>query len=590
VAKSASGEVDLKFMTVAADGKQRRRKIPPTFVVAAIFVACCAVTPTVRASTYVVNIPLDSPIYEELSTLDGLGYLDTYFPEVRPISRVEAARLVVEAETNLKQAEKREPLAETLTANLRSQLHEEVGWIENDTEDVQPTTFHPIDRIETQYIFSSGARRQWLSSGPRQALNATEGTPLLPNNDGLPTASGSNEIFRVAGWGGFDGFLTGYAEGAVSGPFTRGVHGASPGQLLGAEAVVSLGNVALSFGQEERGWGTGYFAQLSNSANTPLIPALTLQNIHPGYLPWILRYLGPGRRATFFGQLDAIRPFAQHPWIFSHVMAFKPLPGFEIGMTRTILFGGRNNDHYDNFGFLGRMSGIATGLVSAGNTKSRAGVFLKFTFPSLRNLQLYQEIAGSDNLTFEVPTLGHYLPFLNVAYQGGFYLPRLTKDGLTDLRLEYALIPPGYGINFQSQLYYTYNDALIGDPMGPNSSEVDLQLGRWIDLRYKASVDFFYTSRSPGIYEGNERSFFQANSPFYPYGPLTTERSGGVAFDLLRLPQVAPFAHGARLDGKARLAFEYVNQMNYGGPSSFRTLLLLSVGFAPDGFSFTWHQ
>ena len=45
-------------------------------------------------------IPLDSPIYLELETLDGLGYLDTYFLEIRPFSRVEAARLTLEAERN----------------------------------------------------------------------------------------------------------------------------------------------------------------------------------------------------------------------------------------------------------------------------------------------------------------------------------------------------------------------------------------------------------------------------------------------------------------------------------------------------------
>lgn len=557
------------------------------FALAAIFAAYLPTTPAAYGSTYVVNIPLDSPIYDELDTLDGLGYLDTYFPEVRPISRVEAARLTVEAEGNLNQAEKREPLAAALTANLRGQLREEVGWIENDAEDNQPSMFRPVDRIEAQYVFSSGARRQWLT-GPGGALNATEVTPLLPNNDGLPTAAGSNEILRISGWGGFGGFLTGYAEGAVSGPLTRGIQGASKGQLLGAEAVLSLGNVAVSFGQEEHAWGTGHFAQLSDSDNGPLIPALTVQNIHPKYLPWFLRYLGPGRRATFFGQLDAIRSFAQHPWIFAHVMAFKPLPTFELGLTRTIIFGGRNNDHYNNLGFLGRLSGIATGLASEGNTKTRAGAFLKFNFPSLRNLQVYQEIEGSDNLAFEVPTLGHYMPFLNVAYQGGIYLPRLTKDGLTDLRFEYAIMPPGYGIEALSSIYFTYNDALLGDPMGPNASQVDLQFGRWINLRYKAGVDFFYTTRSPGIYEGNFRLFFPANSPYYPYGPLTKERGGGVAFDLLGLPQVMRFAHGARLEGKARLAFEYVNQMNYGGPSSLRTLALLSLGFAPDPDSLTW--
>jgi hypothetical protein len=39
-----------------------------------------------HASTYVVYIPLDDPIYEQLSTLNGLGFLYTYLEEIKPIS------------------------------------------------------------------------------------------------------------------------------------------------------------------------------------------------------------------------------------------------------------------------------------------------------------------------------------------------------------------------------------------------------------------------------------------------------------------------------------------------------------------------
>ena len=58
-----------------------------------------------EASTYAVFIPLDDPIYYELDTLDGLGLLDSYLSEIKPISRVEAARLVIEAENNAAQTE-----------------------------------------------------------------------------------------------------------------------------------------------------------------------------------------------------------------------------------------------------------------------------------------------------------------------------------------------------------------------------------------------------------------------------------------------------------------------------------------------------
>lgn len=532
-------------------------------------------------STYVVYIPLDSSIYTELDTLDGLGYLDTYLSEIKPISRVEAARLTLEAQANLAESDHSDALAHAILSALKDQLKEEIGWLETNSEDSQPTMIHPLERVEAQYVYSSGQRRQWLS-GPNGPINAEEQTPLLPNNDGLPTSTGSNEILRLSGWGGFGGFLTGYAEGAAAGPVTHSVSNASRGQLLGAETVLSLGNAAISFGQQERSWGTGYFAQLSQSNNAKPFYALTAESIHPTYLPWIFRYLGPGRRELFMGQLDADRASSQHPWLVGHIIVFKPLPTFELGLTRTIIFGGRNNDHYNLAGFAGRFTGIATGNPAQGNTKSRGGLFFKFHFPKLRNLELYQEVLGSDNLAYEVPTFGHYMPFLSVAYQGGFYLPRLTPDGLTDLRFEYALLPGSYSVQNGNSLYSTYENQLFGDPLGPNASQVDLQVGRWFGLRYKASIDFFYTEEAPGLSEGASRFSLPANSAFYPY-PLTKEHSFGLAFDLLSMPTpvrtMSPWLATMRgLVGEhAKVAVEYADSLNYQPHvHSVRAMILLS--------------
>jgi Capsule assembly protein Wzi len=533
------------------------------------------------SSTYVVYISLDSTIYDELETLNGLGYLDTYLAEIKPISRVEAARLTLEAEANLTASERFDPLARSIIATLRRQLSDEVGWLQGNAEDRQPTMVRPLERVEGQYVYSSGPRRYW-HTGPNGPINAQEQTPLLPNNDGLPTAPGSNEIVRLSGWGGFGGFLTGYAEGAIAGPITRGISGASRGQLLGAETVVSLGNVAISFGQQERWWGTGHFAPLSQGDNAKPFPALTIQTIHPTYLPSILRYLGPSRRELFMGQLDLDRARSQHPWIVGNILVFKPLPIFEFGLTRTIIFGGRGNDHYNPTGFVGRFTGVATGNPADGNTKSRGGLFFKFHIPQLRNLELYQEIVGSDNLAYEVPTLGHYMPFLSVAYQGGFYLPRLTADGLTDLRFEYAIIPGAYSVQKGNSLYWTYEGQLIGDPLGPNASEVDLQIGRWFDLRYKVDTDFFYTEQAPDMSEGASRFFFPANSVFYPY-PLTKEHSFGMAVSTFSLPaparSLSPWLAAIRalIGGRASFAIEYTDGLNYQPhANSVRMMLMLS--------------
>jgi hypothetical protein len=537
------------------------------------------------ASTYVVYIPLDSPVYDELDTLNGLGVLDTYLSEIKPISRIEAARLTLEAGKNLGTSERRSALAQSIVSALRSELSQEVGWLENNAEDDQPTMIQPVQRIEAQYVFSRGEQRFWdsdVGGGTTSGgIHAVEGTPLLPNNDGIPTATGSNEVLRWNLWGGLGGFLTAYGEPAVTGPFTHDLSNAERFRLLDGEGVVSLGNFALSFGQEEMNWGTGHFAALSQGNNAAPFPALRLQNVHPTQLPWILSYLGQFRYQFFFGQLDSDRSFA-HPWIDGQIFSFKPLPDFEFGFTHTIDFGGRHDDSYSNLGFLGRATGFNTGSPSSGNTNSRGGIYLKFLFPKFRNAELYQEILGEDNLNFEVSGVGRFLPLLAVSYQGGLYLPRLTDDGLTDLRLEYTILEPNYSTHSDS-LYWAYNSWLMGDALGPNASEIDLQVGRWFPGLTKADMDFFYTERATTLV---------TNVP-YPssiYGsPLSKEHSGGIAFDFLRIPQATRWTGDMLVDGRARVALEWVDHMNFGGPGNFRALVMLSTSLNPAWSNLVWH-
>jgi hypothetical protein len=554
-------------------------------VAVVVLVGEVLLAPNINASTYVVYVPLDDPIYQELETLNGLGFLDDYLEEIKPISRIEAARLTLEAQRNLVSSEDKSPLAKTLIDRLRLELADEIGWIDTETEDDLPNMIHPLERAEAAYIYSSGARRYWNSGGTNPytfVVNASEGTPLLPNNDGIATGNGSNEVVRWSGWGGLGGFLTSYGELEASGPFTRSLSGDSRVLPLGAETVVGLGNHALSFGQEEMWWGSGHFAALSQSNNTSPFVALRFQNIHPTLLPYFLRYLGQFRYQAFFGQLDGDR-YNSHPWIDGQIFSFKPLPNFEFGITHTINFGGRYNDSYNLSGFIGRATGFNTGNYQDGQTNSRGGFYLKWFFPRLRNLQAYQEILAEDNANNFVPPLGHFLPFLAISFQGGIYLPRLTKDGRTDLRFEYAILEPNYSIHDFS-LYWTNDGGFMGDALGPNASEVDLALGRWMGAQknpMKLTLDLFYTEQAPG---------FDTNQQ-YPtgiYGPsLTKERSGGFALDFNALP-LTPVLREALATAHMRVALEYVHALNYGrGVNSWRALVMLSGSLSMDQFKWT---
>jgi hypothetical protein len=525
-----------------------------------------------QASTYAVYIPLDSSIYRELDTLNGLGLLDSYIGYIKPISRVEAARLTLEAESNLDERSG-SPLAHRLVHVLRAQLREEVDWLEKGTEDNLPTMVHPVERLEAQYVYSSGTR-QMLATGPKSGLNFQEGTPLLPYNDNLPTASGSNEVARWSGWAGLGGFITGYGEGAIAGPLSNSLNTAGRAQLLTGAAVVSLGNTAISFGQEEMSWGLGWSSQLAQSANGKPFPALRVQNIHPRHLPWIFRYLGLMRYQAVFGQLDADRVYSR-PWLSAQVISFKPLPWFEWGMNHAIMFGGAGNDNYSALGFLGRASGLATGSSSVANTNSRFGMYAKFYVPQLRNTQIYSEILSED---FYEP-LGHNtglkFPFKSPSYTFGVYAPQVTSDGLTDAGAEYTLLDNNYSTHSDS-LYWTYQNALMGDALGPGAWHVNAKVGRWIDYENKLTAEFFFERRS-------DASFIPVTMGF------TNESGFGGALDFFHLPfEINPLGDSLG-EVQARTALEYCENINYSTRNSMRTMLQLTFGLTPAWSSLQWN-
>jgi Capsule assembly protein Wzi len=525
----------------------------------------------VLASTYAAYIPLDSSIYDELATLNDLGLADSYISEIQPISRVEAARITVEAEAKLSEMQNQNELARSVIDELRLQLPDEVQWIEQDHEDNLPTMFHPVDRIEGEYILSEG-RRRTLETGP-SGIDFQEGTPLLPNNDYLSTDSGSNEVLRWSGWGGVGGFITGYGEGALAGPLTDSPSQANRAQLLTGAVVVSLGNTAISFGQEETSWGVSHYNQLSQSNNGEPFPALRIQNIHPGHLPWVLRYLGLYRYQAFLGQLNAGRTFSR-PWLSGHVISFRTLPSLEWGLEHTIMFGGSGNNNYGPGGFLGNLTGLSTGNSADSNTNSRFGIFAKAYVRRLRNMQVYGEVLSEDFFNAGGQS-GFKLPFKGPSYIAGIYIPQITRDGRTTARFEYALTDKEYSVHSDS-LYWTYNNALMGSSLGPGAWQVNFEIDRWLNLQSRLGMDTFYTRR-------------QAIAlPFYEPPTRNTETGYGLAFDMLHLPvEIAPLANSLG-EMKARAGIEYVTDINYTNSDTFRALFQLSMAFNPSWGGFIW--
>jgi hypothetical protein len=250
------------------------------------------------------------------------------------------------------------------------------------------------------------------------------------------------------------------------------------------------------------------------------------------------------------------------------------LPQLEWGIEHTIMFGGSGNDNYSPAGFLGDLTGLSTGTSSSANTNTRFGIFAKVYIKQFRDTQIYAEDLAEDFFQLGGNS-GIKLPFKGPSYTAGIYVPRLTLDGRTTARFEYALTDKEYSVHSDS-LYWSYNNSLMGSSLGPGAWQAHFEIDRWLNLQSRVGVDTFYTRR-------------QAIAlPFYTPPTRNTETGYGVALDFLRLPlEISPLANSLG-EMKARAGMEYVTDINYTNNNSFRALLQLSLAFNPSWGGFIW--
>ena len=112
----------------------------------------------------------------------------------------------------------------------------------------------------------------------------------------------------------------------------------------------------------------------------------------------------------------------------------------------------------------------------------------------------------------------------------------------------------------------------MGDPIGPNGTSYEFQVGRWFKYSRKVNFDVFITARDPELVAPES----------------DTENSEGFAVETF---QMLSDARGADLlsELRAYLAFEWVHDLNYvPGNNSFRIAIQLTGAISPL-FSWAWH-
>lgn len=425
------------------------------------------------ASTY---IPLGDDVYTILSRLEAEGIIHSSMLSTRPISRIEAERLLSEAERNSKQGS---AFIKSLVQSLRERL--------------SPYVLVP---------------RSDLLARARYNYAGQDGQYLNYNNDGDLYIRGSNSRVGIAA--GIENIwrLSGLVE-----PEWRWGDDRSDIVFKRAYLVFDAGWDIIA-GKDSMWWGPGHHGALLLSNNVEPFTMLRIGNPKPVKLPWIFEPLGLFRFTFFSTRLEKERADFPEPYLWGMRLDFKPHPYIEVGLQRTGLLGGagRPNDLATWFKSL-----TGSGEHEGGESgDQRAGYHIKITMPFDRQpVQIYTEGAAED-------TVG--LRPVQWAYIYGIYLPRIAYFERIGFRYEWAETydrhePSTWYIHHIYTDGYTYKDRIIGHHMGTNSRDNFMEVTYLIpekNARLSISYDIEEHAISTPVREKNEETFLRFRQDITP--------------------------------------------------------------------------
>ncbi len=460
------------------------------------------------ASTYV---PIESWIYPAIERLALAGYIQTAFAGLRPWTRMESARLVAEAQERQMDLDSQEAVTEEANLSIRDLAREFA--VELRQRDGECNREAAIDSIYSRSSAIAGAP---LTDGYHFAQTLT-------NDYGRPYGRGANiytGIAARAASGSFAAYVRAelqqvatapqppssadaaiaaadFTPLAAAGPFS----GFTRGRILEGYVAYTFHNNQLSFGKQALWWGPGEGGPLLYSNNAEPITMLRYDRVSPIELPGIGRWLGPIRMQFFLGRLSGQQfvhvgsqtlgqpgvALNDQPFLHGQKFSFKPQPGLEFSVSRTVIFAGEGAP-FTTASFL--RSIFSTGNAAPGTNDPgdrRSDVDVQYTVPKLHNLlKLYADTFTDDELfPLAYPT--------HSAWSPGFYVARLPHLPHMDFRAEGYLTPrrtfPGfYYFNVHYLSGYTNERQLLGSWIGRESNGYQLWSTWWLSPRSSVQV------------------------------------------------------------------------------------------------------
>ena len=502
----------------------------------------CTTTPLWAFSS--ANIPLDSPVYLYLEKLAGFGLISSDIKGIKPFSKAEVARLLLEAEKNratLATADVR--LAAELIGRIRAMIPREISLRQNPEVNPLLIDCDPVSSLRLRYVWLDGVPRDYhrdvhdpgndgvfgIGSGLRPInppdsvamQRGGEGTPLLENNNGVVLGEGHTGELR---WGS-EWYLGGSTVGLLE-PFIS-THGDDTRIRLN-RGYLKLGGGALELevGKDENWLGLGYRGNITLTNNAENFTQVKISSPEP----FDVAYIGAMKYAVIASRFEntTVDGAERQPWFYAVKLSFKPTGNLEAGFNLGRQVGGPGVNN--SFGDI--MRGLIGGT-SADNSNGLAGFEARYRIPWLRNSELYGELSGEDTALF--------WPIVE-SYVAGLFVPRLTDDGRNDFRFEFF---QGNQILYTHWLFpngYIYKDMPIGHSQGGATQDFFFRFSHWFSVRNNLALEYIYTTR--GMVS---RVDVQA---------VEKKHAGRMFWDL-------PLSEG--LDAQLGYGFEKVNNLNLDG-------------------------
>src|SRR5437016_10047162 len=264
---------------------------------------------------------------DDLERLVTAGLADRTLLNTKPLSRVEAARIVARAIARIRRDEPGglnarrdlEPVLDRLMEEFKVELASLGVQAPGGSAPPGFVSFLPLDRAQ---VFGAYASRQFS----------------LVNSQGRTFKRGATGGLTFENRAQIGDFLSFYLQPEL---LENEDYGAA--RLATGYAKLTLYNVELLVGRDSLAWGPGYHNALLLSNNTAPLDQIRVGAAEPFLLPWIGKWVGPTKVLIFLAQLEERRDHA-FTKLSGMRLTFAPASFLELGVSRTVLFDGLGPD------------------------------------------------------------------------------------------------------------------------------------------------------------------------------------------------------------------------------------------------------